>query len=165
MLKVSGNLIPGLDGALEKQLFRGGGVHYLNCKEAGHHTQTPLIHSRSADITHVSWNSVHTKLPPQKSSHSRNALKAYAMRRRRAHRKTETYVLFEPGQDERFVSEEELKAKLKDWLEKWPGKVLPPDLARFENMDDAVSFLVRSVCELEIDGDVGSIQWYEVRLE
>lgn len=44
-------------------------------KEAGHHTQTLLIHSRSADITHVSWNSVHTKLPPQKSSNSRNALK------------------------------------------------------------------------------------------
>ncbi|KAG2710982.1 hypothetical protein I3760_04G055900 [Carya illinoinensis] len=159
MLKVSGNLVPGLEGALEKRLFRGG-VHKLN---SCHHTQTPLIHSRSADIT-VSWNSVHTKLP-QKSSNSRNALKAYAMRRRRAHRRTETYVLFEPGQEERFVSEEELKAKLKDWLEKWPGKALPPDLARFENMDDAVSFLVRSVCELEIDGDVGSIQWYEVRLE
>ncbi|KAJ0817975.1 putative protein CHLORORESPIRATORY REDUCTION 7 [Helianthus annuus] len=97
--------------------------------------------------------------------HHRNATKIYGVRRRRSNMETDTYVLMEPGKAEEFVNEEELRDRLKGWLENWPAGSLPPDLARFESIDDAVSFLIKSVCELEIDGDVGSIQWYEVSLE
>ncbi|MBA0858585.1 hypothetical protein Goshw_028372 [Gossypium schwendimanii] len=128
------------------------------------YTLTPFVQA-SPVCRSENFSTVHVKHLKIGSQH-RNAVKVCATRRRRAaYSRTETYVLLEPGEDEKFVSEEELKAKLKGWLENWPGKNLPLDLARFEAIDDAVSYLVRSVCELEIDGDVGSIQWYEVRLE
>ncbi|CAN0857800.1 Protein CHLORORESPIRATORY REDUCTION 7, chloroplastic [Linum grandiflorum] len=98
------------------------------------------------------------------SSSVPRSVKVWATRRRREE-KSDTYVLLEPGKDETFVSEEELKVRLKSYLENWPTKTLPPDLARFEDMEDAVSFLVGYACELEIDGDVGSLQWYQVRLD
>ncbi|ONK64691.1 uncharacterized protein A4U43_C07F28880 [Asparagus officinalis] len=92
-------------------------------------------------------------------------MKVHAVRRRRAYLKSDTYVLLEPGKAEEFVTEEELKLRLKTWIENWPSDELPPDLAKFGTIDDVVTHLIRSVCELEIDGEVGSVQWYQVQLE
>ncbi|KAF4347261.1 hypothetical protein G4B88_015771 [Cannabis sativa] len=61
---------------------------------------------------------------PKMASQCRTSVKIYAVRRRRIYESSETYVLFEPGEDEKFVSEEELRIKLKGWLEKWPGESL-----------------------------------------
>ncbi len=149
-------------GVLQPQLFNVGVRSFSST--ASYHIQSPIIHITSLGLITSFSSSIHHRLP-QVTSDSRIETKVFALRRRRANERTETYVLLEPGQDEKFVTEEELKATLKAWLENWPGKALPPDLARYETIDDAVSFLVRSVCELQIDGNVGSVQWYEVRLE
>ncbi|KAL0546574.1 hypothetical protein IC582_016485 [Cucumis melo] len=103
-------------------------------------------------------------LPTASSKHQQQQIKVYGSRRRRVNESSDTYVLLEPGEEEKFVSKQELETILKDWLENWPTS-LPPDLSRFQCIEEAVSFLVKSVCELEIDGDVGSIQWYQVRLD
>ncbi|KAM5581202.1 protein CHLORORESPIRATORY REDUCTION 7, chloroplastic [Rosa sericea] len=154
MLDFASKMVP-MEGALEKQLCHSG-VLSFNCKQSTkQEIRTPLNHLMSTNKTEFRSSVVH----------HRNTVKVYAVRRRRIHTDSETYVLLEPGEDEKFVTEEELRVKLKGWLENWPAKNLPTDLARFESIDDAVTYLVRSVCELEIHGDVGSVQWYEVRLE
>ncbi|XVE83683.1 hypothetical protein DITRI_Ditri16bG0106200 [Diplodiscus trichospermus] len=118
------------------------------------YTLTPFV--QSSPVCQIeNFSPVHVKLLKMGSQHCNSAKICATRRRRAAFSRTETYVLLDTGQEEKFVSEEELKAKLKGWLENWPGKTLPPDLARFVTIDDAVSYLVRSVCELEIDGDVG----------
>ncbi|MCO5578663.1 hypothetical protein L7F22_032507 [Adiantum nelumboides] len=69
-----------------------------------------------------------------------------------------------PGKEELFVDLEELRARLRNWLENWPGRSLPSDLAGFENLDDAVTYLVENACELDITDGSGTVKWFGVRL-
>ncbi|XP_072956729.1 protein CHLORORESPIRATORY REDUCTION 7, chloroplastic [Typha angustifolia] len=151
-----------MEGALSKNASRIGvqGVHGKQFRKL---YKPNWYFTRRAISTASIACSISFLEPPEKPN-KRN-VKVFAVRRRRAYLKSDTYVLIEPGKSEEFVSEEELRIRLKGWLENWPGDGLPPDLARFSSIDDAVSHLVKSVCELEIDGEVGSVQWYQVQLE
>eukprot|EP00245_Coleochaete_scutata_P018621 TRINITY_DN9792_c0_g1_i2.p1 TRINITY_DN9792_c0_g1~~TRINITY_DN9792_c0_g1_i2.p1 ORF type:complete len:191 (-),score=23.09 TRINITY_DN9792_c0_g1_i2:266-838(-) len=112
---------------------------------------------------------------PPETSHRHGPIPDTTVRRKRvaARRATgrsifyeeeDTYVLMEPDQEEVFVTAEELRARLRSWLENFPGK-LPDDLAKFPDLDAAVTHLMGSACELEVGAGKGSVQWFEVRLE
>eukprot|EP00240_Pyramimonas_obovata_P010337 CAMPEP_0118927252 /NCGR_PEP_ID=MMETSP1169-20130426/4762_1 /TAXON_ID=36882 /ORGANISM="Pyramimonas obovata, Strain CCMP722" /LENGTH=81 /DNA_ID=CAMNT_0006868983 /DNA_START=325 /DNA_END=570 /DNA_ORIENTATION=- len=75
-----------------------------------------------------------------------------------------TYVLLVPGVDEVFVTPEELLAKLEDTLKNWDGP-WPQDLQKFTDPSAAANFLMGSVCELDLGGTLGTLQWYSVRLD
>ncbi|XP_071735101.1 protein CHLORORESPIRATORY REDUCTION 7, chloroplastic [Rutidosis leptorrhynchoides] len=151
-----------MEAAVYKQVFSHSTQLFTTKKASRNHTNPPS--SVRLESSYAPQGLSYSNFSYFERQH-KNATKIYAGRRRRSNMETDTYVLMEPGKAEEFVNEEELRLRLKGWLENWPGTSLPPDLARFESIDDAVSFLVKSVCELEIDGDVGSIQWYEVSLE
>ncbi|KAK6928094.1 Protein CHLORORESPIRATORY REDUCTION 7 [Dillenia turbinata] len=154
-----------MEVTLEKHLVCDG-AQIFNCKNALlHKFQAPKVLVKLVKGTKHLASAVYTEMSKLGGNHLDKVVVHATRRRRTAYTQTETYVLLEPGQDEVFVSKEELKTRLKGWLENWPGKSLPPDLANFQSIDDAVSHLVKSVCELELDEEVGSIQWYEVRLE
>eukprot|EP00238_Polyblepharides_amylifera_P005761 CAMPEP_0196590888 /NCGR_PEP_ID=MMETSP1081-20130531/67893_1 /TAXON_ID=36882 /ORGANISM="Pyramimonas amylifera, Strain CCMP720" /LENGTH=81 /DNA_ID=CAMNT_0041914111 /DNA_START=268 /DNA_END=513 /DNA_ORIENTATION=+ len=76
----------------------------------------------------------------------------------------ETYVLLAPGEEEKFVSTEELSAELEkmllDWEDEWPQ-----DLLKFKDASSAANYLMESACELDLGGALGSLQWYQVRLD
>eukprot|EP00242_Pyramimonas_sp_CCMP2087_P015738 CAMPEP_0198206046 /NCGR_PEP_ID=MMETSP1445-20131203/9575_1 /TAXON_ID=36898 /ORGANISM="Pyramimonas sp., Strain CCMP2087" /LENGTH=146 /DNA_ID=CAMNT_0043878581 /DNA_START=150 /DNA_END=590 /DNA_ORIENTATION=+ len=75
-----------------------------------------------------------------------------------------TYVILEPGEDEKFVTPEELQQTLVDALTSWDGP-WPKDLQKFKDASAAAAFLVASGCELDLGGTRGELQWYSVRLE
>lgn len=133
---------------------------------AGGFLFSPTVTKTRFIIPHLQLHFPITATNPNTSQGRRQLhVQTHAVRRRRSNFKSDTYVLMEPGKSEVFVSEEELRLTLKDRLQNWPSESLPPDLSRFDSVDEAVTHLIRSVCELDVDGEVGSIQWYQVRLE
>lgn len=75
----------------------------------------------------------------------------------------DAYVVLEPGEEEVFLTAEELLAKLQGILQAWQGD-LPRDLQRFSTLEEQALHLRETACEIEIrPGEV--MQWYVVRLE
>ncbi|KAJ7555467.1 hypothetical protein O6H91_05G039500 [Diphasiastrum complanatum] len=133
------------------------------CKHAGFSAST--LSSASQEVTAVHANLSFISLGGALLDSRLKRVIAKGRFRSAIYEDIDTYVLIEPGQDEEFVSLEELKGRLHKWLKSWPTKELPLDLSRYDSLEEAVEYLVRSVCELDLGGGLGSVQWFEVRLE
>jgi hypothetical protein len=76
---------------------------------------------------------------------------------------SDTYVVLEPGQTEKFLSQEEMLAKLEGILAERQAD-LPRDVEKFASVPEQAKYLLESSCELEIEAGL-SLQWFMVRLE
>ena len=77
-------------------------------------------------------------------------------------RACDDYVVLEPGQPERFLSDKETLL----WIEKWLMhlKKLPKDLENQPSISNAASHLLDTACELEIKPGF-TLQWFAIRLD
>ena len=76
-------------------------------------------------------------------------------------RACDNYVVFEPGEKEQILSQEETKEWLKSWLKKMNN--LPEDLQDQPSINSAVNRLLNTACDLEIKPGF-TLQWFAVRL-
>lgn len=76
---------------------------------------------------------------------------------------SDTYVLLEPDQEERFLSAAELLEKLRSVLVNHQND-LPRDLQRFSTVEEQAQYLLETSCEFDV-APGQYMQWYAVRLE
>jgi predicted RNA-binding protein with EMAP domain len=75
----------------------------------------------------------------------------------------DAFVVLESGQEEIFLTPEELAEKLQTILEQQQDH-LPHDLQKFASVAEQVKYLINTACELDV-GSGQFLQWYAVRLE
>ncbi|MBW4560239.1 MAG: chlororespiratory reduction protein 7 [Mojavia pulchra JT2-VF2] len=76
----------------------------------------------------------------------------------------DNFVVLETNQPEQFLTASELLDKLKIVLEGLNFQDLPPDLQKFDVVEDQAKYLIDTTCSLDI-GPGKYLQWYAVRLE
>lgn len=76
---------------------------------------------------------------------------------------SDTYVLLEPNQEERFLTTAELFEKLRSILATRQDG-LPRDLQRFSTVEEQARYLLETSCEFDV-APGQFMQWYVVRLE
>ena len=72
------------------------------------------------------------------------------------------YVVFEPGQPEKFLSAHETFVWLQCWLQQL--EELPLDLQSQPSLSDAAKHLLDTACDLEVKQGF-TLQWFAVRLD